>query len=92
MNTTMTTMPVSNGNHTNPRLPQFRVTVNAGCGRACFFCRPSGAAVTTAASSELKVDDLISVAKVVHAAGIASIKLTVATQRCAHRSKTRCCG
>jgi GTP 3',8-cyclase len=76
MSTTLTTMPVSNGNHTNLRLPQFRVTVNARCGRACFFCRPSGEAVTTAASSELKVDDLISVAKVVRAAGIASIKLT----------------
>lgn len=76
MTTTLTTMPVSNGKHAGPRLPQFRVTVNARCGRACFFCRPSGEAVATAASSELKVDDLISVAKVVRAAGITSIKLT----------------
>lgn len=76
MNATLTTMPVRNGNHAAPRLPQFRVTVNARCGRACFFCRPSGEAVATAAGSELKVDDLISVAQVVRSAGITSIKLT----------------
>lgn len=76
MNTTLPTMPVRNGNHSAPRLPQFRVTVNARCGRACFFCRPSGEAVATEAGSELKVDDLIAVAKVVRAAGITSIKLT----------------
>lgn len=76
MNTTLTTMPVSNGNHAERRLPQFRVTLNARCGRACFFCRPSGEAVATAAGSELTVDDLIAVAKAVRAAGITSIKLT----------------
>jgi cyclic pyranopterin phosphate synthase len=69
-------MPVRNGNYAEQRLPQFRVTLNARCGRACFFCRPSGEAVATAAGSELKVDDLIAVAKVVRAAGIESIKLT----------------
>ncbi|MGH3720082.1 MAG: radical SAM protein [Pseudonocardiaceae bacterium] len=69
-------MLVRNGNHAEPRLPQFRVTVNARCGRACFFCRPSGEAVATAAGMELKVDDLIAVAKVVRGAGITSIKLT----------------
>lgn len=76
MNTTLTTMPVRNGNHAEPRLPQFRVTVNARCGRACFFCRPSGEAVATTAGMELKVDDLVAVAKVVRAAGISGIKLT----------------
>lgn len=76
MNTTLTTMPVRNGNYPVPRLPQFRVTVNARCGRACFFCRPSGEAVATAAGSELEVDDLIAVAKVVRSAGVTSIKLT----------------
>lgn len=76
MNTTLTTMPVSNGNHADRRLPQFRVTLNARCGRACFFCRPSGEAVATAAGAELAVDDLIAVAEVVRAAGITSIKLT----------------
>jgi GTP 3',8-cyclase len=76
MDTTLTTMPVRNGNHAERRLPQFRVTLNARCGRACFFCRPSGEAVATAAGTELKVDDLIAVSKVVRAAGISSIKLT----------------
>jgi cyclic pyranopterin phosphate synthase len=58
------------------RLPQFRVTVNSRCGRACFFCRPSGEAVATAASAELAVDELIRVATVVRRTGIGSIKLT----------------
>lgn len=69
-------MSVRNGNYLTSRLPQFRVTVNARCGRACFFCRPSGEAVTTAAGNELNVDDLIAVATAVRAAGITSIKLT----------------
>src|SRR4051812_42470780 len=59
-----------------PRMPQFRVTLNARCGRACFFCRPSGEAVATAAGAELNVDDLISVASVVRSAGITEVKLT----------------
>lgn len=63
---------VSYGSH----LPQFRVTVNSRCGRACFFCRPSGEAVATAAGAELAVDDLIRVATAVHKTGISSIKLT----------------
>lgn len=58
------------------RLPQFRVTLNARCGRSCFFCRPSGEAVSTAARSELSVNDLIAIAKHVRASGIDSIKLT----------------
>ena len=58
------------------RLPQFRVTVNSRCGRACFFCRPSGEAVATSATAELSVDHLIAVAGAVRRAGISSIKLT----------------
>src|SRR5579859_6891116 len=58
------------------RLPQFRVTLNSRCGRACFFCRPSGEAISTAATAELTVDDLIRVAKIVRRWGIESIKLT----------------
>ncbi|MGQ0776169.1 MAG: radical SAM protein [Pseudonocardiales bacterium] len=58
------------------RLPQFRVTVNSRCGRACFFCRPSGEAVATAATAELAVNDLLRVAMVVRRVGIGSIKLT----------------
>ncbi|MGW5515360.1 radical SAM protein [Nocardia africana] len=69
-------MDVSNSRAEAPRLPQFRVTLNARCGRACFFCRPSGEAVATAPGSELAVDDLIAVAAQVRAVGIDSIKLT----------------
>lgn len=58
------------------RLPQFRVTVNSRCGRACFFCRPSGEAVATAAGTELSVENLLTVAKAVRATGIDAIKLT----------------
>ncbi|WP_261568223.1 radical SAM protein [Frankia gtarii] len=58
------------------RLPQFRVTLNSRCGRACFFCRPSGEAVATAADTALAVDDLIHIAKIVRNRGITSIKLT----------------
>lgn len=60
----------------SPRLPQFRVTVNSRCGRACFFCRPSGEAVATGAAEELTVDDLLVVATALQARGISSIKLT----------------
>jgi cyclic pyranopterin phosphate synthase len=56
--------------------PQFRVTVNARCGRSCFFCRPSGEAVATLPGAELSVDDLIAVAEAVRSAGIRSVKLT----------------
>ncbi|WP_281182416.1 radical SAM protein [Nocardia miyunensis] len=58
------------------RLPQFRVTVNSRCGRACFFCRPSGEAVATGAGQELSVQDLLAVAVPLLAHGIDSIKLT----------------
>jgi cyclic pyranopterin phosphate synthase len=58
------------------RLPQFRVTVNARCGRACFFCRPSGEAVATGATEELSADDLLAVAAVLVPRGITGIKLT----------------
>lgn len=58
------------------RLPQFRVTVNSRCGRACFFCRPSGEAVATGATEELTVEDLLTVATALRPRGISSIKLT----------------
>ncbi|WP_433717114.1 radical SAM protein (plasmid) [Nocardia sp. CA-084685] len=58
------------------RLPQFRVTVNSRCGRACFFCRPSGEAVATGAGEELTVHDLLAVASPLVPHGITSIKLT----------------
>lgn len=61
---------------TNFRQPQFRITVNARCGRACFFCRPSGEAVATKATAELAPDEIIAVAASVYRAGITQVKLT----------------
>jgi cyclic pyranopterin phosphate synthase len=58
------------------RLPQLRVTVNATCGRACFYCRPSGEAITTDFRKELNPDDLINIAEECLRHGIRSIKLT----------------
>lgn len=67
---------VNNVKNLVKRLPQFRVAVNSRCGRACFFCRPSGEGVSTAAGVELAVDELVAVAAEIKAQGIDSIKLT----------------
>lgn len=58
------------------RRPQFRVTVNSRCGRACFYCRPSGEGLSTAPSQQLSPDDLFRVARAIRTTGINSIKLT----------------
>jgi len=58
------------------RRPQFRVTVNSRCGRACFFCRPSGEAVATKPDVALRLEDLIRVGAVIRRLGIESVKLT----------------
>ncbi|MBF9071870.1 radical SAM protein [Streptacidiphilus fuscans] len=50
--------------------------MNSRCKRACFYCRPSGEAVSTAAGAELAPDDLLAVAAAVRAQGVNSIKLT----------------
>lgn len=58
------------------RLPQFRVTVNSRCGRKCFYCRPSGEAIDTAAGVQINADALIKIATSVRRQGIDAIKLT----------------
>lgn len=58
------------------RLPQLRVTVNSRCGRACFFCRPSGEAVPTHAGQELDVDTVEKVARAYVELGGSFVKLT----------------
>lgn len=50
--------------------------MNARCGRACFFCRPSGEAIATRAEAALQPDQLLRVAGAVRAAGIRAVKLT----------------
>jgi cyclic pyranopterin phosphate synthase len=46
----------------NKRFPQLRIAVNARCGRACIYCRPSGEAIATApwlTLNELHVLDVV---------------------------------
>lgn len=58
------------------RLPELRVTVNSRCGRACFFCRPSGEAVETLPGVELDIKTVLTIAKICEGFGISYIKLT----------------
>lgn len=58
------------------QLPQLRVAVNSRCGRACFYCRPSGEAVATDAGVELDPDDLVFFIDVASKLGLIDIKLT----------------
>ncbi|MFE9846590.1 radical SAM protein [Streptomyces goshikiensis] len=57
-------------------VPQWRVTVNSRCKRACSYCRPSGESVATAMDAELAPTDLLRVAHAVRACGLTAVKLT----------------
>jgi len=57
-------------------LPELRIAVNARCGRACFFCRPSGEAVETLHDAELDIETVLTVAKICESFGVSYIKLT----------------
>jgi|SRR6185369_6201956 len=59
-----------------PRLPQLRVTVNARCGRACFYCRPSGEGLATERHQQLDLDEMLRVTAEFARLGTRSIKLT----------------
>ena len=56
--------------------PQFRIALNSRCARACFFCRPSGEGLMTAAHTELPLDCIRAVASEVRAMGVRHVKLT----------------
>lgn len=56
--------------------PQFRIALNSRCARACFFCRPSGEGLMTAAHTELPLDCIRAVASEVRAIGVRHVKLT----------------
>jgi cyclic pyranopterin phosphate synthase len=58
------------------KVPELRITVNSRCGRACFFCRPSGEAVETSPGVELDIETVLTVAKICEDFGISYIKLT----------------
>lgn len=59
-----------------PLMPQFRVTLNSRCERACFYCRPSGEAIPTKGNVAVAPDDLIAVALALRSYGLESVKLT----------------
>jgi cyclic pyranopterin phosphate synthase len=56
--------------------PQLRIAVNSRCGRACFFCRPSGEAVATHSGVEIAPGDLVFFVGVAAEYGMRDIKLT----------------
>jgi cyclic pyranopterin phosphate synthase len=57
-------------------LPQLRVTVNSRCGRACFFCRPSGESIAVGGHVDLNPDDLLAVVRGFAGYGLREVKLT----------------
>lgn len=56
--------------------PQARVTVNSRCGRACFYCRPSGEGLPTAPRAELTSDFVVAICSALRDLGIRDFKLT----------------
>lgn len=58
------------------RLPQLRIAVNSRCGRACFYCRPSGEGITTKAGKELDPEVIARVVSVFKLYGGNAVKIT----------------
>ena len=58
------------------RIPQVRIAVNARCGRACFFCRPSGESIATPPRSMLDIDTVVRLCEAFRACGARDFKLT----------------
>lgn len=58
------------------RLPQLRVTVNSRCERACFYCRPSGEAVSTLPRTSINPDVLIRICEVFAKFDVQAVKIT----------------
>jgi cyclic pyranopterin phosphate synthase len=58
------------------KIPQVRIAVNARCGRACFFCRPSGEGIATPARSMLDTSDVIELCMAFKMCGAREFKLT----------------
>jgi cyclic pyranopterin phosphate synthase len=63
-------------NLTAKKLPQLRILVNSRCGRACFFCRPSGEGIATLKGKELDSDLVFRVASLFAECGGREIKLS----------------
>lgn len=62
--------------HQFSQLPQLRIVVNSRCGRACFFCRPSGEGLPTQAGMQLSTDDVVQISNAFVRFGGSEIKLT----------------
>jgi cyclic pyranopterin phosphate synthase len=58
------------------KTPQIRITVNSRCGRACFYCRPSGEALATDSGIEIGLENLLKVTSAFVRQGVTHIKLT----------------
>jgi cyclic pyranopterin phosphate synthase len=58
------------------RLPQLRVAVNSRCGRACFYCRPSGEGLVTDPLQSLTADNVLLITSLYAEFGGQFIKLT----------------
>ncbi|BAZ36842.1 molybdenum cofactor biosynthesis protein A (plasmid) [Calothrix sp. NIES-4101] len=58
------------------KIPQIRITVNSRCGRACFYCRPSGEALATGSGVEIGLENLLKVTSAFVRQGATHIKLT----------------
>ena len=58
------------------RRPQLRIALNSRCNRACFYCRPSGEASSTAAGLAIDPDDLLFFISVAARRGLIDVKLT----------------
>lgn len=58
------------------KIPQIRITVNSRCGRACFYCRPSGEALHTDSGIEIGLEQLVKVTNAFVRQGVTHIKLT----------------
>ena len=55
-------------------LPQFRIVVNSRCGRACYYCRPSGESVPISGFSESHLADVLNLGSVALDLGLASLE------------------
>ena len=76
------------------RVPQIRIALNSTCGRACYYCRPSGESASAGRTNEITEKALINIAHSLKRLGINDLKLTggdpalwPALERSVHRLK-----
>lgn len=57
-------------------VPQLRITVNARCQKACFYCRPAGEASIQSPEYEMSKEEIVSTVSHLARHGITDLKLT----------------